>query len=163
MSDADTYKETYQVLKEVAGVIDEISDVKEAQVLEMLFGKRQAQIGSAILSNFSQAEAALKTMTNSAGSAEAEMGLATDSLDYKLNRMKETITGIYQSTVSQEFLGGLFDGSTGALETLQAIIDKLGLIPTLITAIGAVASMKGKGRPKRRVASKRPIYVKNAA
>lgn len=38
-----TYKSTYQILKEIAGVWDELTDKQQADLLEKLGGKRGAQ------------------------------------------------------------------------------------------------------------------------
>ena len=42
MEDADTYKSTYQVLKEISAVWDELTDKQQAQLLDKLFGKTRA-------------------------------------------------------------------------------------------------------------------------
>ena len=73
IGDPETYRSTYDILSDISKIWDEITDKDQAQLLEALFGKRQAQIGAAMLSNFEQAEKSIKTMVNSAGSAEAEM------------------------------------------------------------------------------------------
>ena len=44
MEDADTYKSTYQVLKEVSDVWDELADKEQADLLEKLFGKTRADL-----------------------------------------------------------------------------------------------------------------------
>ena len=41
MQDADTYKSTYDVLKDIAKVWDKLTDKQRAGTLENLFGKRQ--------------------------------------------------------------------------------------------------------------------------
>lgn len=44
MEDEDTYKSTYQVLKEISQVWDELSDKNQAQLLDKLFGKTRANL-----------------------------------------------------------------------------------------------------------------------
>lgn len=44
MEDAETYKSTYQVLKEVSEVWDELTDKEQANLLEKLFGKTRADL-----------------------------------------------------------------------------------------------------------------------
>ena len=44
MSDADTYKEPYEIFKEIAKVWDKLTDKQRAGTLENLFGKRQANV-----------------------------------------------------------------------------------------------------------------------
>ena len=38
-----TYKSTYQVLKEISAVWDDLSDKNQAQLLDKLFGKTRAE------------------------------------------------------------------------------------------------------------------------
>ena len=44
MQDADTYKSTYDVLKDISEVWDKLTDKERAGTLEALFGKRQANV-----------------------------------------------------------------------------------------------------------------------
>ena len=67
--DPETYRSTYDILSDIADIWDEMTDKNQANLLEALFGKRQAQIGAAILSNFDQARSAIEKMADSAGSA----------------------------------------------------------------------------------------------
>lgn len=71
--DPETYRSTYDILSDIADIWDELTDKNRANLLEALFGKRQAQIGAAILSNFDQARSAIVKMEESAGSAGREM------------------------------------------------------------------------------------------
>ena len=41
-SNKRTYKSTYQVLKEISAVWDELTDKQQAQLLDKLFGKTRA-------------------------------------------------------------------------------------------------------------------------
>lgn len=140
MEDPDTYKSTYQVLQEISKVWDELTDKQQAQLLDKLFGKTRAQIGASIISNFSQAEAAIKTMSESAGAADREMDIITNSLEYKLNAIRETFTGIWQNLFNREDLGNLLDFVQPLLNGLDVITEKLGLFKTAIAglAIGSI-------------------------
>lgn len=102
MQDADTYKSTYDVLKDISEVWDKLTDKERAGTLEALFGKRQANIGSAIIQNFSQAEKAVDMMGDSAGSAEQEFAKAQEGISYKLNALKETSVGIWQNLIDSD-------------------------------------------------------------
>lgn len=143
MEDPDTYKSTTQILREVANIWDELSDKSQANLLEKLFGKTRAQVGAAILSNFDQVEKALDVMSKSAGNADKEMDIITNSLDYKINALKETFTGIWQNIFSREDLGGLVDFATGIAEVLDGITEKLGLFGSAIVGGGIVSGVMG--------------------
>lgn len=72
------YKSTYQLLKEISEIYDQLNDQNQAKLLETLAGKRQGQIIAATINNFEAAEKAMESMANSAGSAEREMSVIMD-------------------------------------------------------------------------------------
>ena len=43
MIDDDTFKSTYQILKEISAVWNNLTDVTQANVLELMFAKRQTK------------------------------------------------------------------------------------------------------------------------
>lgn len=142
-----TYKSTYQIIKELSEIWDDLTDVETAKLGEILGGKRQLQVVAATIENFKSAEKALDNMANSAGSAEAEMETVRKSIDYTMNEFKETFTALAQDSVSREFIKDLIKMGTGLLSVIDAIVKKVGAIPALIGAVaGAVTGFKNKGK-----------------
>lgn len=82
-------------------------------------------------------------MSQSAGAADKEMDIITNSLEYKLNALKETATGIWQNIFNREDLGAITDFGTGFLSVLDNITEKLGLFGTAIAAGGIVTGVLG--------------------
>ena len=151
LGDPETYRSTYDILSDIADIWDELTDKNRAKLLKALFGERQAQIGSAILSNFGQAEAAIKSMENSAGSAGKEMEKITNSLDYKLNALRETWVGVAQNLFQIDDLKIVVDGLTTLSKIIDGLTNGLGLFGTvgLATAIaGLIRFRTTVGRPK---------------
>lgn len=145
MQDANTYKSTYQILKEISDVWDNLSDKKRAEALELMFGKHRANIGAAVLSNFSAAEKAMDDMANSAGSADAELSVAMDSIEYKLNHLSETGTGIAQNLFNTEDMKRVLDFVNLLADGLDKITGFLGLFPTVGAGLGAFLGIKDVG------------------
>lgn len=145
MQDANTYKSTYQILKEISDVWDNLTDKKRAEALELMFGKHRANIGAAVLSNFSAAEKAMDDMANSAGSADAELSIAMDSIEYKLNRLSETGTGIAQNLFNTEDMKRVLDFVNLLADGLDKITGFLGLFPTVGAGLGAFLGIKDVG------------------
>ena len=145
MDDPNTYKSTYEILKRISEIWDQLSDKEQAGLLEKLFGKTRAQIGAAILANFESAEKAIERMEESAGSADKEMGIIMDSLDYKLNRLKETGVGIWQDIINRESFGKFIDGMTKVAEVVGIVIEKFGLLKTILGAGALVLAIKNIG------------------
>lgn len=136
-SNNKTYKSTYDILHDISEVWDELTDKQRAGLTEKLFGKNRANIGVAIISNFAQAEAAMQKMADSAGDADAEMGIITESISYKLNALKETGTGIFQNLFARDDVKVAIDGLTSLLEIVEKVTDVLGLFGTAAVAGGA--------------------------
>lgn len=145
MQDANTYKSTYQILKEISDVWDNLSDKKRAEALELMFGKHRANIGAAVLSNFSAAEKAMDDMANSAGSADAELSVAMDSIEYKLNHLSETGTGIAQNLFNTEDMKRVLDFVNFLADGLDKITGFFGLFPTAGAGLGAFLGIKDVG------------------
>lgn len=134
-SSKQTFKSTYQIIKELTTIWDDLSDVQHAKIEEIVGGKRQLQIVAASISNFKAAEKALNDMANSAGNAEAEMEIVRESVAYALNELKETFTSLAQSTISRDFLKTLINSGTKLLETIS---DAAPVLNTLLSLIGGV-------------------------
>ncbi len=142
------YKSTRELLSEISKIYDELSDKNQAQLLETLAGKRNGQAVAAILNNYEAVEDSLYSMANSAGNAEAEMNIAMDSIEYKLNSLKETGTGIAQNLFGREDIKTTVDGFTKLGEAVEWITSKLGLFGTLGLGAGLFAGIKNVGGDK---------------
>ena len=140
-----TYKSTYQILKEIAGIWDQLSDKQHADILEKIAGKRGGQVIAGLLSDFTRVEDALREMEGAAGSSEEEMDVIRQSLDFKVNALKQTWVGILQDLVDRGVIGDLVDGLTAVSEVLGSIVSNLGLVKTAITAIAGVWGAKNLG------------------
>ena len=110
MQDDQTFKSTYQILKELSQVWNQISDVSQANILERLAGKRNSNVVSALLNNFDIAEKALVESQNAAGSAMAENEKYLDSINGKLNQLKASWEQLSNSLLNSGLLKGLIDG-----------------------------------------------------
>lgn len=149
--DPNTYRSTYDILMDIADIWNDLTDKNRATLLEALFGKRQAQIGAAMLSNFEQARKSIETMANSAGSADREMEKIYQSLDYKLNALKETWTGVAQNLFDTDGMKIIVDGLNGVSSAVEWLTDKLGLLGTAaagVSLFNIVKTIQSVGRPK---------------
>ena len=142
-----TYKSTYEILKDISEIWDELSDKEQAQLLEVVAAKRQGQVVAAMIENFDAVESSLKTMSNSAGNAEAEMSIIMDSMEYKINALKETATGVFQNLFKTEDMGNIISLLTGLLNVIDGLTSTFGLLGTAMIAVPIVAFIKNFGCP----------------
>ncbi len=140
-----TYKSTYQILKEISEIWDDLTDKDQAQLLEKLAGKRGGQVVAGLLSNFSAAEKAMKEMDQAAGSSDAEMSIIQESLEYKINALKETWVGTVQDILDRGDIGTIVDGLTKISEAIGFVTSNLGLLKTAALGVAGYLSFKNVG------------------
>lgn len=139
-----TYKSTYQILKDISGIYEELSDKQQAELLEKLASKRNSQVVAAILNNFDVVNNSLETMQNSAGNAEQEMGVIMDSIEYKTNRLKETAVGIAQDIFQRDSTKRMVDNLTSLLEIINSLTKAVGGLGTAFVGLMAYKGFKGQ-------------------
>lgn len=144
----ETYKSTYKILEEISTIWDDLTDKNQAQLLEVLAGKRNGQALAALISNFKSAQESMDLMANSAGNAEKEMSVIMESVDYKANRLKETTTGIAQNLFKREDMKTVLDGLTSIMTVFDKLTSKLGLFGSIGLGAGLFAGLKNVGKPK---------------
>lgn len=143
------FKSTYDYLKDLNGAWKTLSDTQRAAVTKDLFGARNSNIGMAILDNWKNVEKATKTAEDSSGSAMREFDKATNSLAFKLNRLQETGTGVWQKILNTDVIKGGVDALSGLLGVLEKLVGLFNSIPGgVITQIplvlSAISAFKGK-------------------
>lgn len=142
------FKSLVDYFREIHNIWDEMSQKQQNDFLLQAFGRTQAQGGASLIKNFSAVEKALQEMEKSAGSSDREMATVEQSLEYKLNSLKETWVGTAQSIIDRGDLGIVIDGLTKISEVLGTLIDKIGLVKGAAIALGAALSFNNVGRGK---------------
>lgn len=130
------YRSLVEYLGDIASIWDEIGEKNQTDLLNNLFGKRGASVGSAIIQNFDQVKNALTEMENAAGAADSEMEIIKTSISYKLNELKQTWVGILQEMIDRGQINDLIDGLIKLSENIGKIIEAIGPFPTLIAGFG---------------------------
>ena len=138
MLDETTFKNTTQILREMAGVWDEMDDISRAGALELMGGKRQANILSSIISNFETVEEVIETSANSAGSALAENQKYLESIQGHIDILTNSIQTMWNNTLNSGVLKFLIDVANALIK----IVDNVGLINTAIGALAGYLTFK---------------------
>lgn len=136
------FKSTTELLHDISEIYDDLTDKQQAGLLEALAGKRQGQVVAAILNNFQTVEESLVTMTESSGGAMREMEIIEESLEFKLNALKETATGVFQNLFAKDDMIVVIELLTKLMEVLDFLTEKLGLFGTALTGVAIYAFIK---------------------
>ena len=149
MLDDENYKSTYQILKEISEVWSEISDVSQANILEKLGGKRNANVVASVIENFDVAEQSLQTSLNAAGSALAENEKFLDSIAGHINKLTVAYEDLSQTVIDSDLVKFGVDFLSGITGGLNDLIKNFGTLQTLIPIIaGSLSAFKDVGRVK---------------
>lgn len=149
MSDAagKNFKSTYQIMRELSQVWGSLSDVTQANVTELISGKRGGQATSALLNNFKVAEDAMKQAANATGSALAENSKYLDSIQGRLAQLDAS----FQSLSTHVLDSGIVKYAVSFLTTIVKITDNItklsGALPPIAAAVSGILSvmqMNGK-------------------
>lgn len=135
MEDDTNYKNTVQIMREIASVYDDMSDIDQAALLELISGKRQANTTAALIGNWQQVENAIQSAQNSLGSADAENEKYLNSIEGHLQQFQAQYQATTTSIIDSDFMKGTIDFGSGILGAVQWLTENLGAIPGLITPI----------------------------
>lgn len=140
MLDDGQYKSTYEILKDISEVWDEIDQKTQNSLLYTLGGLRQSNVLSAIIENFDIAKEALESASDADGSALAENEKYLDSIQGKTDKLKASVEEISNDVLSSDLAKDFLDISNGTISFLDNVLklnSGLGNTLSLITAIRA--------------------------
>ena len=136
--DDGTFKSTYQILGELSKVWSDLSDVSQANILEMIGGKRNSNVVAAILENFNVAEKALTTAGKSSGSALSENEKVLESINGKMQIFQAAFESFSYNALDSDLIKGFITIGTWIVKGADALQEWNMLIPGIISGILAV-------------------------
>lgn len=135
-------KNTYTILSEVAEKWDEIGEQAGYQesLLNILAGKRQANVAGAIINNFDAISKVMDDLKNSAGSAARENEVYLDSIEGHINVFKNTFQEMADLIIGSDIIKTFVDIGTA----LVGIVGIAGRIISLVVKVtGIELALKG--------------------
>lgn len=145
MTDNGDFKSTYEIMDGIYEEWKEMRDTDKASLLETIAGKNRASEVAALLNNWEQVRSAMQAATDAEGTASAENEKYMQSLKGHLDTLTAAWQALSNSFLSSDFLSGALEGLTSFLSGLDAVINKVGVLPTLIGGITAALSVKNVG------------------
>lgn len=146
MADANTFKNSTQILREMADAWEDMTDIQRASALELMGGKRQANVLSALISNFDTVEEAIEASAGSAGSALRENEVFLDSFEGRMQQLTAVTQSKWQEALDTDTIKDAIQLFTKFIETLNfedsALIDVVSL---LTKALSGLMDLLGNG------------------
>lgn len=144
LTDTGAFKSTYQIIKEIGTVWKQISDINQAALLELLGGKRGAQILTSVFSNMGDLDSVTAASMNSANSAMQEHANWLDSIEAKQAQLDSAWQSFADSFMGSGFVKTAYDAGSGLLSILTDISDVLGGLPIAAGAVTSALGLLGK-------------------
>lgn len=130
------FKSTYEIMKGIAEVWDELSSIDQADLLETIAGKNRANDVASLLANWQNVEEAVKSAYEAEGSAAKENAKYVDSLQGRLDKLTTAWQSFANTFMESDFLKGAIGALTKFVEILEGVVDTLGTGGTLATVGG---------------------------
>lgn len=133
------FKSTYQIIKDLGTVWNDgtLKANEKALILQEVAGKHQANVLASLLSNAKDLDKIYEDSKNSAGSAYLENQRFMDSINGRLNALKENAKGIFLDLSNTDFLKGIISGINSGVSALRGLIKEFGAIPSVISLVSA--------------------------
>lgn len=148
--DDGSFKSTYEIIKGIAKVWEDISKTDQAALLEIVAGKQRGNQIAALIQSFQsgQAEKAYADAVNSEGSAMQEQERWLESIEAKTQQFEASWQSLSKTFLDSDIVKDFVDFGTGAVNILESIIDKVGGLNAVIGGAGLFAGIKGIGSVK---------------
>lgn len=142
MLDANTFKNTTQILREMSAVWQDMTDIEQASALELMGGKRQANILSSMINNFEVVEKVINTAANSAGSALKENETHLDSVQGRIDLFNNALQTMWSNTLDTDWIKNFIDIGTSMINMLDT---GTGKVLAFAAALQLIGKSKGFG------------------
>ena len=140
--DGQTFKDIYEIMIGIGEQWDKLTDIQRASLGEKLAGKRNANGFYAVMGNVERLKDIYGTAETSEGSAERAEAVFETSIQYSINKAKASLQELSYDFLDSGVLKGLIETGNAFLQILDQMIEKLGMIPTLMAAIGGARALK---------------------
>lgn len=128
----DSFRSTYDILKDLSVVWNQLDDFTKANLTEQMAGKYQANVMTSLLTNFAEAEKTLADALNSVGSAAQENETYLNSVEARMTRFQVSLEEMYKNMFSSDLLKGFVDVLDLTVTGLSKLTNFFGAIPTAI-------------------------------
>lgn len=145
MLDSENFKSTYQIMQEISDVWNDIADVDQANLLELLGGKRNSDAVVSLIKNFQTAKDVMNGLGESAGSADRELATFKDSIEGRMTDLRTSFQQLSSTIVNSDLVKNVVSGGDSILQVLNKITQTIGTIPGIVTGIGAILSKNDLG------------------
>lgn len=135
---ADEFRDLTDIMADLGKVWDSLSSVEQSNISYNIAGIRQTNILKSLLGYWSDYESLVEKANNASGTTLQNQEIYAESLTGKLGELSAIWEKIGDDTIESSFLKGLTDGGIA----VSSLVEKFGLLKTIITSVGIAAFVK---------------------
>lgn len=141
MKNADEFKSTTEILRELADAWEHMTDVEQAAAIELVAGKRQANIVASLMTNFDTVEKAIETSMNSEGSAVKENEKYLESIAGKTEALTRSMEEFWNRLVNSNVIKFFIDLTRQVVNTANTIGPFTSSVIALVAALSSIKNI----------------------
>ena len=145
LADEKTFRSTYDIMSDIADVWGSMSDIDQSALLELLAGKVRSNQVAALLSNFDQAEKALKTSQTAEGTMDKVHRAWMDSVEARKAQFEAAQETLSMTVMPANTMKGLYQTGTSALSLLNTVIGGTGTLGFSAGVFGVANALRAGG------------------
>lgn len=139
------YNNFGDVFDNLAKKWDGLSEVQQSAIAKAFAGTRQTEYFRVLMKNYDSAEKYMKMADESSGYSLEKFSAYQDSLSGKVESFKNSFQTLSNTVVGSDFLKGIVDAGTGALDILDSLIERFGVLSSLGAGLGIYQGFQGGG------------------
>lgn len=129
------YRSTYDIMKDIASVWDDMSDMEQAALTTAVAGTRMQNVFASLVGSFKEASGAMESMDKSSGMLSKSYNTYIDSIEGRTAQLKATFQALSQSIIQSSTVKGLITSLTGLVNVLDLLVSIGNGIPAKIILI----------------------------
>ena len=134
-------KKADQILNEIAGVWNNISETQQQSLAYTVGGVRQYTNLVALFDNWDQMQKNIATATGAEGALQEQADIYAESWKAASQRVRAAWEEIYQTILKDNFFIDLTNNAADFLGFVNKIIDSLGGVKGILTTIGSIVGL----------------------
>lgn len=142
-SDIDTFKSFDQIMGELYEKVDSLSDVDLSNIAYEVASTRQTNVFKMMIKAYGDYQEMAEKAYNADNVTLINQEKYAESLQGKLGELSATWQNISNDTINSSFLKGLADAGIG----VSSLIEKIGLLKSVIAGVGIAAFVKNFACP----------------
>lgn len=131
MLDENTYKSTAQIVQELGAVYNQLTDIQQANLLEIIAGKNRASTVEGLLQNYEVISDVIKAAEGAEGSALIENEKRLESIQGRIDLFTNRLQEFWSTALNSDLVKEFVDAGTQLINILDNVLSGLTKTGTL--------------------------------